>query len=36
MYIEDYPHPISKEDKGFGNTLYKTYFNKIYGFAIKY
>lgn len=30
MYIKDYDQPLSDSDKGFGNTLYRTYFAKIY------
>ncbi len=31
MYIEDWPYPLSQADKGFGNTIYKTHFSKVYG-----
>ena len=30
MYVQDYGHAISAEDKGFGNTLYQTYFAHLY------
>ncbi len=30
MYVEDWPHPLSAEDKGFGNTIYKTHFSILY------
>lgn len=30
MYIKDYEEKLSKEDCGFGNTMYKTYFSAIY------
>jgi len=30
MYVEDYPRQLSDEEKGFGNTLYKTYFARLY------
>ena len=30
MYVEDYPHDISEEQKGFGNNIYKTYFSVLY------
>ena len=30
MYIEDYERALSKEECGFGNTLYKTHFPAIY------
>ena len=30
MYDEDWPYPISNEDKGFGNTIYKTHFSVLY------
>lgn len=29
-YIKDWPHQLNAEDKGFGNTLYKTYFANTY------
>lgn len=29
-YIKDWAHTLSAEDKGFGNTLYKTYFKNTY------
>ena len=31
MYVEDYPRQLSAEEKGFGNTLYNTYFAVLYG-----
>lgn len=34
MYVEDYPHKLSDEDKGFGNTLYRTWFSHLYYVAI--
>jgi len=30
MYIEDYPRQLTSEERGFGNTLYKTYFKVLY------
>lgn len=36
MYVKDYPHKLTKEDKGFGNTLYQTYFPVLYGVREKY
>ncbi len=34
MYVEDYPYPLSAEDKGFGNTLYQTIFDRLFGAEI--
>ncbi len=34
MYINDYPHKLSDEDRGFGNTLYKTFFSVLYSYEI--
>ena len=36
MYVEDWPTPLSKEDKGFGNNLYRTYFSVLYSIEEKY
>ena len=30
MYIEDYPRQLSEAEKGFGNTIYQTYFKVLY------
>jgi len=30
MYVEDYPRKLSPEECGFGNTIYKTHFAKLY------
>ena len=30
MYVEDYPRKISEEEKGLGNTIYKTHFSVLY------
>ena len=30
MYIKDYGRSLSDEEKGFGNTLYKSYFANLY------
>ena len=30
MYIKDWPELLTEEDKGFGNTIYQTYFSKLY------
>ena len=30
QYVEDYPRKLSPEECGFGNTIYKTYFAKLY------
>lgn len=30
MYVEDLKHNIRKEDRGFGNTIYKTHFAVLY------
>ncbi len=30
MYVEDWPHEISRADRGFGNTIYKTHFAALY------
>ena len=34
MYVEDYEketgHTLAKEDKGFGNTVYRTHFSVLY------
>lgn len=30
MYVKDYERELTPEEKGFGNTLYRTYFAKIY------
>jgi hypothetical protein len=30
QYVNDYPYELAKEDCGFGNTVYKTVFSKIY------
>jgi len=31
MYVEDLKGKLTKQDRGFGNTLYKTYFKVLYG-----
>jgi hypothetical protein len=31
QYVNDWPHPLSDADKGFGNTIYKTHFAVLYG-----
>lgn len=36
MYVDDYPRALSKEETGFGNTLYRTYFSAIYLIEKKY
>ena len=30
MHVEDYPRKLSPEECGFGNTIYKTHFSKLY------
>ena len=30
MYLEDYHRELEESEKGFGNTLYKTYFSAVY------
>jgi hypothetical protein len=30
MYVEDRREGVSEADKGFGNTIYKTYFSVLY------
>lgn len=30
QYVEDYPRKLSTEECGFGNTIYKTCFAKLY------
>jgi hypothetical protein len=35
MYLQDYPVKLPDEDKGFGNTIYKTHFSTIYIIEIK-
>jgi len=30
MYLEDVKASVRNEDKGFGNTIYKTYFATVY------
>ena len=35
QYIQDYPIELTDKDKGFGNTLYKTYFACIYQIIIE-
>lgn len=30
QYIEDYPRELSLAERGFGNTIYKTHFAKLY------
>lgn len=30
QYIEDYPRKLSPEECGLGNTIYKTFFAKLY------
>ncbi len=35
QYVNDYPYELSESDKGFGNTLYKTYFKKLYHLEIR-
>lgn len=34
-YIEDYPYDIPKNQMGFGNTIYKTHFSKLYAIEDK-
>lgn len=36
IYIEDWPHPLTETDKGFGNTIYKTHFSKVYSIVTVY
>ena len=36
MYLEDYPRQLSPAECGFGNTIYKTYFAKLYSVEIVY
>ncbi len=31
MYIEDLKHQVAEEDKGFGNTLYQSRWEVLYG-----
>ena len=33
-YVKDYPNQSEKNDNGFGNTLYKTYFKSLYSYVI--
>lgn len=30
QYVEDWPHTLSDDDYGFGNTIYKTHFSMLY------
>ena len=30
MYVKDWPHQLTEQDKGFGNTIYQTPFKKLY------
>jgi hypothetical protein len=30
MYVADWPYELSQAEKGFGNTLYRTYFPVLY------
>lgn len=38
-YVEDYEeetgNTLSREDKGFGNTIYKTWFDRLYDIQVK-
>lgn len=36
MYVDDWPYPMTEEDKGFGNGLYMTGFSAIYTVAWGY
>ena len=30
MYVKDWPNQLTEQDKGFGNTIYKTSFSNLY------
>jgi hypothetical protein len=34
MYVEDWPYELSQAEKGFGNTLYRTHFAKLYNVEV--
>ena len=36
QYLEDYGRELSREECGFGNTIYKTHFAKLYEVEIIY
>ncbi len=36
QYVSDYPRKLSPEECGFGNTVYKTHFVKLYEVEIVY
>lgn len=36
QYITDYHRKLTSEECGYGNTIYKTYFDNLYGVRIVY